>query len=87
VILNHLLKTKCIDYESLKRVIEESGVNPDGVYAYVASLKKAGLVSVIKIATLNGSRKVYKGVVCINESRVADIVMLLSRGAQNEPRH
>jgi Fe2+ or Zn2+ uptake regulation protein len=85
-ILKHLLKTKCSDYDSLKKILEENGINPEGIYAYVAQLKKSGLVNVIKIATVT-SRKVYKGVVCINESRVADILMLLSRGAQNEPKH
>jgi len=83
-ILKHLLRSKCSDYDTLKKILEENGLNPDGVYAYIAQLKKSGLVNVMKIATTNGSRKVYKGVVCLNESRIADILMLLSKGAQNE---
>jgi len=85
-ILKHLLKSKCSDYDTLKKLLEENGLNPNGIYAYVAYLKKAGLVSVIKIATVT-SRKVYKGVVCINESKTADILMLLAKESRNEPKH
>jgi hypothetical protein len=83
-ILKHLLRSKCSDYDTLKKILEENGLNPDGVYTYIAGLKKSGLVNVMKIATSTNGRKVYKGVVCLNESRIADILMLLSKGAQNE---
>jgi hypothetical protein len=86
LILRHLLKSKCSDYDTLKKVLEENDVKTNGIYAYVAQLKKSGLVTVIKIVTAKANRKIYKGVVCINESRIADTLMLLGRD-QNEPKH
>jgi Fe2+ or Zn2+ uptake regulation protein len=82
VILRHLLKSKCSDYDTLKKLLGENGMNPNGVYAYVNALKKSDLVHVIKVATVRNGKKVYKGVVCLNESRIAEI--LLAIGTQNE---
>jgi len=81
-ILKYLLKTRCADYNTLKQVL--NGYRPDSIYAYIAILKKSGIVTVSKITTLRHGKRTKVGVVCLNEARLPEALVILSKGSKNE---
>jgi hypothetical protein len=82
-IVKYLLKAKCADYNTLKQLLESNGRRPDGIYTYIAILKKSGLVTISKITTSRHGRRAKVGVVCLNDARLPE-AMILSRGSKNE---
>jgi hypothetical protein len=83
-ILKYLLKTRCTDYNTLKQILESNGHRPDGIYAYIAILKKSGIVTVSKITTSRHGKRAKVGVVCLNEARLPEALVILSKGSKNE---
>jgi hypothetical protein len=83
-ILRYLIKAKCADYNTLKQLLESNGHRPDGIYAYIAILKKSGIVTVSKITTSRHGKRAKVGVVCLNETRLPEALIILSRGSKNE---
>jgi hypothetical protein len=83
IIIRYLLKVKCTDYRTLKELIKGK-CNAKGVYTYVKILRESGLVTVAKTVTVRNSRRVKIGIVCLNESRLPEALMLLSKAPENE---
>jgi hypothetical protein len=83
-ILKYLLKKRCTDYNTLKQVLESNGHRPDSIYAYIAILKKSGIVIVTKITTLRHGKRTKVGVVCLNETRIPEALVILSKGSKSE---
>jgi hypothetical protein len=82
-ILRYLLRKKCADYKTLKDLIKDTH-NAEGIYAYVKMLEKTGLITVSKTVTVRNNRKVKVAIICINEGKIPEALIILSRGAKNE---
>jgi len=80
-ILRYLLRKKCADYKALKDLIKDS-YNAEGIYTYVKMLEKTGLITVAKTVTERNNRKVKIAIICINESKIPEALMILSKGEQ-----
>jgi hypothetical protein len=78
-ILRYLLRKKCADYKTLKDLIKDTH-NTEGIYAYVKMLEKTGLITVAKTVTERNNRKVKIAIICINESKIPEALMILSKG-------
>jgi hypothetical protein len=82
IIIGYLLKAKCADYRTLKELVKDK-YNAKGIYAYVKMLRESGLVTVAKIVTVRSNRRVKIGIVCLNEARLPEALMLLSKGSDH----
>jgi predicted transcriptional regulator YheO len=80
-ILRYLLRKKCADYRSLKDLIKDTH-NAEGIYTYVKMLERTGLITVAKTVTVRNNRKVKIAIICINENRIPEALMVLSKGEQ-----
>jgi hypothetical protein len=77
ILLGYLLKARCADYRTLKQLIKGK-YNAKGVYTYVKALKDSGLVTITKTVTVRNNRRVKVGVVCLNEAKLPEAIMIAS---------
>jgi len=78
-VLSYFIKTKsqCIDYETLKTILEKEGYQPEGVYSYVRYYVKKGYLE-----TRQMSRR---KIICIKENVRRDLQIML-RIYEKEPK-